>query len=123
MVNEPGCGTGREPLDLAHLARQTFGDEALAREVLKLFLGQSEKLLAMIAAGAAAGRRDAAHSLKGSARAIGAWAVADRAEAVEAATGGAGDDGIAALTAAVAATAGAIERFIAGGGDGFAKTP
>lgn len=75
-------------LDAGHLARQTFGDAALERELLVLFSGQSAALAARIVAGEAPERRMAAHTLKGSARAVGAWALAAAAAAVEAGDGG-----------------------------------
>ena len=72
------------PIDFDHLNRQTFGDEKLAREVLELFLVHAPALLAEIkSATNEASRRAAAHKLKGMARAIGAWAVANAAEDVE----------------------------------------
>ena len=73
-------------LDVEHLRRQTLGDEELSREVLDLFCRQSGIMLSRLQA--PRGGEDvkqAAHTLKGSARAIGAWAVAREAEAVEAA--------------------------------------
>ena len=72
------------PIDFDHLHRQTFGDEKLAREVLELFVVHAPALLAEIkSATSEASRRAAAHKLKGMARAIGAWAVANAAEDVE----------------------------------------
>jgi HPt (histidine-containing phosphotransfer) domain-containing protein len=79
-------GTDCDPriLDAAHLARQTFGDRALEREVLSLFEEQCGRLFPILAEpGGAPGRADAAHTLKGAARAVGAWRVAERAEALE----------------------------------------
>ena len=72
------------PIDMAHLARMTLGDERLTREVLTMFAAQALRLVGRLAAlppeaGALA------HTLKGSARAIGAFAVADAAAALEAA--------------------------------------
>jgi HPt (histidine-containing phosphotransfer) domain-containing protein len=76
--------TNPGPFDLAHLQRMTHGDRALAREVLRLFDGQSERQLGAIEAAAdATARAAAAHALKGAARGVGAFAVADAAEAVE----------------------------------------
>src|ERR687886_1387095 len=73
------------PVDLVHLARQTLGDRALEREVLQLFLRHSESCVARLREAAdAAARTAAAHSLKGSARGIGAWRVARAAECAEA---------------------------------------
>ncbi len=63
----------------------THGDRALAREVLALFDSQAERQLAAIAlAGSAKARAEAAHTLKGAARGVGAFAVARIAEDVEA---------------------------------------
>lgn len=75
---------GAPILDLDQLVRQTFGDEALAREVLALFEKQCERLLPILARpGAAQERADAAHTLKGAARAIGAGRIAALADAFE----------------------------------------
>lgn len=77
------------PFDLAHLERMTHGDRALAREVLRLFDVQAEKQLAAIEAAANSDARvQAAHTLKGAARGVGAFAVADAAEAIEGADAG-----------------------------------
>jgi HPt (histidine-containing phosphotransfer) domain-containing protein len=71
-------------LDLAFLARQTFDDRDLARELLILFDAQAEKLAATLAApGAAAQKADLAHTLKGSARAVGAFFLGAQADAYE----------------------------------------
>jgi HPt (histidine-containing phosphotransfer) domain-containing protein len=81
--------TPQPVLDLAHLARQTLGDRGLEREVLRLFAQQSVALLAVLAkASGSDDRRAAAHTLKGSARAIGAWRVARAAERFEDNSGG-----------------------------------
>lgn len=69
-------------LDWAHLARQTFGERALEREVLALFDQQCVTLLPAVA-GEGAGRSDALHTLKGASRAVGAWRVASLAERLE----------------------------------------
>ena len=72
------------PIDLVHLERQTLGDRELEREILSLFVRQSEMLGARIGGEAnAIERLTIAHTLKGSARAIGAFRVAEAAEAVE----------------------------------------
>jgi HPt (histidine-containing phosphotransfer) domain-containing protein len=70
------------PIDAAHLARMTLGDAALERQVLGMFASQATSLVAKLAASPAeAGAL--AHTLKGSARAIGAFRVAEYAEALE----------------------------------------
>jgi HPt (histidine-containing phosphotransfer) domain-containing protein len=68
------------PLDLAHLDRMTFGDAGLQREVLALFAAQSAVLMPRLCS-LPQNARDLAHTLKGSATAIGAHGVAEAAEA------------------------------------------
>jgi HPt (histidine-containing phosphotransfer) domain-containing protein len=70
-------------IDRAHLARMTLGDQSLEREVLQLFDRQSEILLARMNDAPPAAVAALAHTMKGSARGIGAWPVAQAAEAVE----------------------------------------
>ena len=101
------------PIDVRHLERMTLGDASLEREVLAMFAGQSAGL-----AGALAGLPPDAstlvHKLKGSARAIGAFAVAEAAENLEAAMQ-AGGEVIAALTVlneAVAEARAAIDAML-----------
>jgi HPt (histidine-containing phosphotransfer) domain-containing protein len=76
-----------ETIDCHHLARATLGDASLEREVLQLFNRQSELLLARMNDAPEAAIATLAHTLKGSARGIGAWQVAEAAEAVETAAG------------------------------------
>jgi HPt (histidine-containing phosphotransfer) domain-containing protein len=92
-------------LDLAHLARQTFGDRSLEREVLALFEQQCVRLLPIIAGeGEPVERADAAHTLKGAARAVGAWRLASLAETLETALDEErGDDTLGRLTAKIEA--------------------
>jgi HPt (histidine-containing phosphotransfer) domain-containing protein len=72
-------------LDFTHLVRQTLGDSALEREILQLFMRQSTTLLQAVENPLSRERQViAAHTLKGSARAVGAWRVADAAQSVEA---------------------------------------
>jgi len=79
----PTLAPDDRPIDLVHLARITLGDRGLEREVLQLFDRQSELLIARMRAAAPAGIATLAHTLKGSARGIGAWRVARAAEAAE----------------------------------------
>lgn len=74
---------GTSPIDLAHLSSQTGGDTELEHELLALFADQCIKHLDTIRRANAKTGSDAAHTLKGAARAIGAWSVADAAERVE----------------------------------------
>jgi HPt (histidine-containing phosphotransfer) domain-containing protein len=77
-------------IDEAHLERMTLGDRRLEREVLELFLRQTTILLDRIVNAQPPLAAAAAHTLKGSARGIGAWRVARAAELLEQA---AGEDG------------------------------
>jgi HPt (histidine-containing phosphotransfer) domain-containing protein len=79
----PAPASGQRPIDLVHLARMTLGDRSLEREVLQLFDRQAAMLIARVRAGSPAVVAAVAHTLKGSARGIGAGRVACAAEAVE----------------------------------------
>jgi CRP-like cAMP-binding protein len=74
-------------IDRAHLAQMTLGDAALEREILSLFERQSELLIERIRTLPPAAVSTLAHTLKGSAKGVGAWNVARAAEAVELADG------------------------------------
>ena len=76
----PSC---RNPIDLAHLYRQTMGDTALETEVLKLFARQARQAMAEMAERDAEACSQEAHRLKGAALAVGAVAVAEAAAAIE----------------------------------------
>jgi HPt (histidine-containing phosphotransfer) domain-containing protein len=101
------------PLDRAHLARQTLGDASLEREVLAMFAAQSTSLMDALAP-LAADAGDVAHTLKGSALAIGAFWVADAAEWLELTLKREQDAGEAlmALSDAVAETRSAIDGIL-----------
>jgi HPt (histidine-containing phosphotransfer) domain-containing protein len=112
------------PIDSAHLDRMTLGDASLEREVLAMFSGQAVGLIERLAAlpsdaesSEAKDTKEAlalAHTLKGSARAIGAFRVADAAEGLEAAIRH-GDDpaqALARLKDAVAEARTAIDAIL-----------
>jgi HPt (histidine-containing phosphotransfer) domain-containing protein len=100
-------------IDTEHLRRMTLGDDSLEREVLAMFSAQAVSLtgtLATLPSNAVA----LAHTLKGSARAIGAFRVADAAEALEAKIRN-GDDparALAELNDAVAGARTAIDAIL-----------
>lgn len=78
------------PVDLDHLNRYTGGDRGLNREILKLFEEQCATMLAQLDAlartdGGASTKNwlELAHTLKGAARGIGAFGLADVAAEVE----------------------------------------
>ena len=86
-------------IDETHLERMTLGDRRLEREVLELFVRQTTIMLGRIVGADPAMAAASAHTLKGSARGIGAWRVARAAELVESAV--AGEGGAAAMDEAV----------------------
>jgi HPt (histidine-containing phosphotransfer) domain-containing protein len=112
-IASPPIAPGDGPIDLAHLARMSLGDAALEREVLSLFLAQSAKLIEALSTLPRDGR-ELAHKLKGSARAIGAFAVADAAARLEYAlmSGAEAAEPLLVLTEAVARARNAIEAIL-----------
>jgi HPt (histidine-containing phosphotransfer) domain-containing protein len=101
------------PIDTDHLNRMTLGDASLEREVLAMFSGQAVRLMGTLS-NSSSDTGALAHTLKGSARAIGAFGVADAAEALEAAVRK-GDDpaeALADLTEAVAQARAAIDAIL-----------
>jgi HPt (histidine-containing phosphotransfer) domain-containing protein len=83
------------PIDIEHLRRMTLGDAGLEHEVLAMFAAQSVSLIGALAA-IPADAGALVHTLKGSARAIGAFRVADAAACLETALKG-GSDPLPAL--------------------------
>jgi HPt (histidine-containing phosphotransfer) domain-containing protein len=101
------------PIDMAHLKRVTLADISLEREVLAMFAGQSAGLIGALATLPP----DAAtlvHTLKGSARAIGAVRVAEAAEALETAMRDEADvpEAMAALAHGIAEARAAIDAML-----------
>ena len=74
-------------VDLTHLARYTGGDEAINAEVLRLFDTQTGEIVgrlqAILDARDAKSWKEATHTLKGAARGIGAFKLADAAAFAE----------------------------------------
>jgi HPt (histidine-containing phosphotransfer) domain-containing protein len=70
-------------IDRSELDAQTFGDPALAAEVLAIFAAQAPPLLQALAATTGTARAEVAHRLKGSALAIGARRLASAAADLE----------------------------------------
>ncbi len=80
---EGGTAQTSKPVDLTHLGAQTMGDRDLQSEVLKLFIHSAEMFVVQLDSADADRRRSLAHKLKGSARAIGAFKLADHAASLE----------------------------------------
>jgi len=101
------------PIDFEHLARMTVGDAILEHEVLAMFSAQAVSLIGALAI-LPADAGTLAHKLKGSARAIGAFHVADAAGCLETAIRN-GDDpalALAELNDAVALARTAIDAIL-----------
>jgi HPt (histidine-containing phosphotransfer) domain-containing protein len=90
VPSEPAT-TSSPVIDLIHLRRMTLGEKSLEAEVLALFDRQADMLLTRMEQAAPAAVGAFAHTIKGSARGIGAWRVAEAAEAVERAAAGSAD--------------------------------
>jgi HPt (histidine-containing phosphotransfer) domain-containing protein len=101
------------PIDIEHLQRMTLGDAGLEREVLTMFSSQTIRLMHDIAA-PSSDRRALVHTLKGSARAIGAFRVADAAEFLEAVLQQGGDpsEALDELSDTVAGARTAIDEIL-----------
>lgn len=79
----------QRPIDLVHLSKFTMGRRDLEAEILGLFRQQLAASLEKLAeaardAGNDKAWREAAHTLKGSARGVGAWVLADLCQSAEA---------------------------------------
>jgi HPt (histidine-containing phosphotransfer) domain-containing protein len=101
------------PIDTDHLKRMTLGDAGLEREVLAMFAAQAVGLIGALA-GLPADASGLAQKLKGSARGVGAFRVADAAEALETSLQG-GDDpapALAELNEAIARVRAAIDAIL-----------
>jgi HPt (histidine-containing phosphotransfer) domain-containing protein len=100
-------------IDIAHLKRMTLGDARLEREVLGMFAGQAVRLIEALAA-LPSDAAVIAHTLNGSARAIGAFKVAEAAGAFEASLrdGGEPSEALAALRDALAQARQAIDAML-----------
>lgn len=102
-------------IDFTHLGRMTLGEKSLEAEVLALFDRQADILLARMEQAAPAAAAAFAHTIKGSARGIGAWRVAEAAEAVERTANEPADltDAIARLAGAIGEARAAIAEMLA----------
>lgn len=105
-------GSGDVPvLDLVHLSCQTFGDPALEREVLRLFVDQARQTGdALKHARSNDERLRLCHLLNGSARGVGAMEVAQAAQNGE--LDPACDSALAAIAASVARVSVHVEQLL-----------
>lgn len=80
---EGSTSSRARPVDLAHLSRQTLGDRVIEQQVLQLFVQQALSVRDQIAHADHTERLRLAHGLKGSARSIGAFAIAECVAEIE----------------------------------------
>lgn len=77
----------KKAVDLSHLSRYTGGDEAINVEVLKMFNDQASELVTrlkgILDARDAQSWKEVTHTIKGAARGIGAFPMADAAAFAE----------------------------------------
>ena len=108
------------PLDLVHLARQCLGDHELEAEMLQLFRLQAPALTARLSGSpplSLDAKAKIAHTLRGSALAVGAGRVASAASRIEELASAGGDQSsaeahaIAALVSAVSEALTEIDRL------------
>jgi HPt (histidine-containing phosphotransfer) domain-containing protein len=100
------------PIDLVHLRRFTMGDRQLEREVLGLFACDlPANFQTLTQATSAQDWRLAAHTIKGTARTVGAWRLARAAYAAERCAWTAQD--AERRNAACAAVGSAVEEVVA----------
>ena len=104
------------PLDVSYLRTMTLGDMRLEREVLELFKAQARDLLAQLAL-QPQNCAELLHTLKGSARAIGAFEVGEAAYALESGLGerGSFEAAFKQLQGSVDEAFDAIDAHLAGG--------
>ena len=117
---ESSAGAFDPPLDLVHLARQCLGDHELEAELLGLFRVQARVLTGQLSDTpllSLESKAKIAHTLRGSALAVGAGRVASAAWRIEELASAAGDRGsaearaMAALLSAVAEALTEIDRI------------
>lgn len=109
-------------VDLVHLARYTGGDAALNAEILRLFDMQTsqmvDQLRSLLDACDAKSWKEITHTLKGAARGIGAFSLADAAAFAEpidpARDRDTASQAVTALTEQSAAVQGFIRSYLAG---------
>ena len=111
-LQDAPCGA-RRPIDLVHLSKYTLGNRSLENELLGLFRSQADVYIARLDEAADETEwKNAAHSLKGSARGLGAWTLADLAEEAEATALAARDSIMARIREATAAVNAFIDSFM-----------
>lgn len=115
MARVAGRASPEAPIDLVQLATNTLGNRDLEVQVLHLFKSQSRMTMERLESETdTAIRMDLIHTLKGSARAIGAQRVATACESLEGTMQSAADAPTERLVAAVDEANGYISDLLEG---------
>lgn len=106
-------GEPADPIDRDHLARYTLGSPTLEREILGLFLAQLPLSIEQLRfAGTDREWQIAAHTIKGSARAVGAWKIAGIALEAEQGSGLADDEERERILSALESATETVENYV-----------
>jgi HPt (histidine-containing phosphotransfer) domain-containing protein len=111
---EAAAADGGDPIDRAHLSRYTLGSPRLDREILGLFVAQLPLSIEQLRF--AATDREwqvAAHTIKGSARAVGAWQVSRLAREAESIPGIADPEAGARILSEIEAASEIVQAYVA----------
>jgi HPt (histidine-containing phosphotransfer) domain-containing protein len=82
-LDTPSVPSTIRPLDLVYLARQTGGDRTLENEILQLFRQQIGLCVGQLRLASGPERKFIAHTMRGSAGAVGAFALSYIASQIE----------------------------------------
>lgn len=113
-VSRAGLTVALAPIDFAHLRRYTLNDRALEKEILEIFAAQLPLTIGELrSASLPEDWKRAAHTLKGSARAVGAGDLAELAASAERAAALADPAARRAIVNRIEAAAAGVAAFIA----------
>ncbi|MCC7250752.1 MAG: Hpt domain-containing protein [Hyphomicrobium sp.] len=102
-----------EPIDRVHLGRYTLGSPLLEREILGLFVAQLPLSIEQLRFAATDREwQTAAHTIKGSARAVGAWQIASLAREAEQTSGVADEDERDRILATLEAACETVQGYV-----------
>ena len=111
-IDAPPLAPMQQAIDMDHLARMTFGDRRLERDVLELFDRQTTLLLERMQDALPDAASAMAHTLKGSAQGVGAWKIVAAAEQVERAAARSGGADLRRTIRHLGAAIGEARQFI-----------
>jgi HPt (histidine-containing phosphotransfer) domain-containing protein len=113
LLAEHGAAATPGVIDEDHLGKMTLGDRSLEREVLEIFARQTTLMLGRLVGAEPARAAAMAHTLKGSARGIGAWQVAQATEQLERAADRRDDEALGEALSQLEAACAEVRQAIA----------